>query len=216
MVALILATPKNIGFLAAGYALLTAVGGLPWLFFIRGHPAFFLETVLLADLGGCLAVDSLAFVFLLNNAERFYGTALTLLGIGFVELNTRLILKEAWLGRKENRYDAAIPLALFILLAYFAIRFMNFYVPLFHYRPSPSGKNDGRCGRRKVGRGREITRSTRHGRGLENSKKIGSQRQTGGLLTTKSGPPVVILTYNKASARGKTSHGISNSRKPPA
>ncbi len=105
-----------------------------------------------------MTISSFSFVFALNNAERFYGCTLMVLGIGLIELYGEYIspylllrkllafllitciVKCIYLSKERaykspvscsKKYDSGIPLAVFILLSYFTIRIMNFYVPAF-------------------------------------------------------------------------------------
>ena len=157
--ALVFATPGNIIALSKIFAVLTAIGFISWLFLPEGYLSFYCGMVFVAGVGGCVSVSSFSFVFVLNNAERFYGSAFMLLGIGLIELGAQLILpypivrkllalllttgicvctylskKRYYPGatsNKSGKYVPGIPLALFILLSYFTIRIMNFYVPAF-------------------------------------------------------------------------------------
>ena len=145
-------------------ALLAAAGLVPWLILPAGLPAFLCMLVLMAGIGGCVSCGSFSFVFVLNNAERFYGSALMLLSIRLVKLLALLpgispiVRKAAALflaaplvvsmlrGRQEDftgksvrntaRFDGGVRLSAFLLIAYFAIRITGFYAPAFKYVPS--------------------------------------------------------------------------------
>lgn len=157
--ALVFASPGNIMVLSKIFAVLTAVGFIPWIYLPEGYPSFYCGLIFIAGVGGCVSVSSFSFVFVLNNTERFYSTTFMLLGIGIIELGDQIILlypvvrkllallliagictctylskKRYFPGaasEKSGKYVPGIPLALFILLSYFAIRIMNFYVPVF-------------------------------------------------------------------------------------
>ncbi len=151
------ATPENISVISRISSGLTVMGFVPWLFLPEGYAAFICAMIFMAGIGGCLSCSSFSFVFVLNNAERFFGSAFMLLLIGLVELGAPFILLHAaarkglaliliagmvicmGLSRKEDyiregpagRFDPSVWLALFIFFSYFAIRIMNFYIPAF-------------------------------------------------------------------------------------
>lgn len=144
-------------------ALLTAAGLVPWLLLPAGFPAFVCALALMAGIGGCVSCGSFSFVFVLNNAERFFGSTLMLLAIRLFKLfallpdipplfpkAAALMLAAALVVsmlrcRQENfagngpkdrtHFDAGVWLAAFLLIAYFAIRITGFYAPAFEYRP---------------------------------------------------------------------------------
>ena len=53
-------------------AILAAAGLVPWLVMPAGLPSFLCLLILMAGIGGCVSCSSFPFVFVLNNAERFY------------------------------------------------------------------------------------------------------------------------------------------------
>jgi len=145
-------------------AVLAAAGLVPWLLLPAGLPAFVCLLVLMAGIGGCVFCSSFSFVFVLNNAERLYGSALMLLAIRFFKLLallpeiSPLVRKAAALvlaaalvvsmlrcrqqdfqAKREAgaaRFDGGVWLSVFLLLAYFAIRITGFYAPAFRCRPA--------------------------------------------------------------------------------
>ena len=145
-------------------AVLAAAGLVPWLLLPAGFPAFLCALALMAGIGGCVSCGSFSFVFVLNNAERFFGSALMLLSIRFVKLLallpgiTPLFRKAAALvfvaalavsmlrcrqadfagksARETPRFDGGVRLAAFLLIAYFAIRITGFYAPAYRYVPA--------------------------------------------------------------------------------
>lgn len=156
---LIFITPKSITALSKVSAALAVAGLFPWLFLRPGVPALVCASIFMAGLGGCLSSGSLSFVFFLNNAERFWGSAFMLLLIGLVNLGASLVLSNPFfrkslavllttglcacmlLSRTEDcakgakappkRFEPSIYLALFIVFSYFAIRILNFHIPAF-------------------------------------------------------------------------------------
>jgi len=160
---LICCREDNASRVSAAAALLTGAGLVPWLFLPAGFPSFLCMLALMAGIGGCVSCGSFSFVFVLNNAERFFGSALMLLAIRLFKLLTLLpdippLFRKAaalLLGaalvvsmlrcRQENfavkgqtdraHFDGGVWLAAFLLIAYFAIRITGFYAPAFKYLP---------------------------------------------------------------------------------
>ena len=144
-------------------AALAAAGFVPWLFLPAGFPAFLCMLALMAGIGGCVSCGSFSFVFVLNNAERFFGSALMLLTIRLIKLlpllpqispsfrkAVALILaaslvvsmlrcrQEDFAGKSAKdaaQFDRGVWLSAFLLIAYFAIRITGFYAPAFQYAP---------------------------------------------------------------------------------
>ncbi|MGE4273718.1 MAG: helix-turn-helix transcriptional regulator [Desulfitobacterium sp.] len=151
----------NISVISKISAFITVAGFIPWLFLPDGYPSLVCAVVFMAGIGGCVSSSSFSFVFVLNNPERFFGSALMLLvielvglGIGFIPIHTiarksfALILIAAisicvYLSRNQdfvraggktvNKFDMSIWLVLFILFAYFTIRITGFYAPAFQH-----------------------------------------------------------------------------------
>lgn len=145
-------------------AVLAAAGLVPWLLLPAGLPAFLCMLALMAGIGGCVSCGSFSFVFVLNNAERFFGSALMLLVIRLVKLFALLpdippLLRKAaalliaaplvvsmlrcrqedFAGKSARgaaHFDGGVWLAAFLLIAYFAVRITGFYAPAFRYLPA--------------------------------------------------------------------------------
>ena len=156
---------ENLARVSRAAALLTLAGAAPWLFLPPGGAAFWCLLLLMAGVGGCLSCGSFFFVFLLNNTERFFGSALMVLVISLIRLAGALaeislpVKKLVALAvllplgacllacRAEDcrGMGAARPepparvvwLAVFVLLSYFAIRISGFYAPAFGPPSSP-------------------------------------------------------------------------------
>lgn len=156
---LVFAVPKNIATISRISATLVVAGLIPWFILPEGYAAFVCATIFMAGIGGCLSSGSFSFVFVLNNTERFFGLAFMLLVIGLVELGApfllmhEMILKSLvlilaldlcifmYLSKVQDyargvkappvAFGPNIWLTLFILFSYFAIRIMNFHVPVF-------------------------------------------------------------------------------------
>jgi len=145
-------------------AVLAAAGLVPWLLLPAGLPAFLCMLALMAGIGGCVSCGSFSFVFVLNNAERFFGSALMLLTIRLVKLLALLpdippLFRKAaallvaaplvvsmlrcrqkdFAGKSAKtaaRFDGGVWLSVFLLISYFAIRITGFYAPAFKYLPA--------------------------------------------------------------------------------
>lgn len=156
-----LATPQNIAIISRISALMVVAGFAGWILLPAGYPFLTGEIILMAGVGGCTSSSSFSFVFVLNNAERFFSTAFMVLLIKVIELSTvaeplhpivksivaavllvplvlcMILAKSkdyAEAGDKEvKKVDTSIWLTLFLLLAYFAIRITGFYAPAFSY-----------------------------------------------------------------------------------
>ena len=156
---LVFAAPKSIATISIISATLTMAGLIPWFVLSEGYPAFVCVAVIMAGVGGCLSSGSFSFVFVLNNTERFFGAAFMLLIVGLVELGAPFLLMNAmvrkslvliltaglctcmYLSRMQDyaksgkapprTFGPSIWLALYIFFSYFAIRIMNFYIPVF-------------------------------------------------------------------------------------
>lgn len=155
---------KNISALSKISAIITAVGFVPWLFLPDGYLSLACDVVFMAGVGGCLSCSSFSFVFMLNNAERFFGSTLMLLLIDLVELSAEYISIPTIIqkifalvvitaicicmystkskdfhgaGNKAVRkFDLSIWLVLFLFLSYFAIRITGFYASAFQHPPN--------------------------------------------------------------------------------
>lgn len=147
---------------AAGLAL---AGALAWSVLPAGAAASAGALAMMAGVGGCVGCGSFSFVFVLNNTERFFSSALMLVSISFVKYLsglggaaeplqkifalalTVLLGVCALLSRRADyavRPDAphamsnhGLRLALFIFFSYFAIRITGFYAPAFAHPASP-------------------------------------------------------------------------------
>ena len=146
-------------------ASIMAAGLAGWIILPAGTPSFCGALVMMSGLGGCISCSSFSFVFLLNNTERFFGSAMILLSISLLKLcfglwhipaaagkifTASILLslflcmisceKKDYADRNENRPFASDPgvwLAVYVLLSYFTIRITGFYVPAFGH-PSVS------------------------------------------------------------------------------
>lgn len=154
-----LATRENIATISKVAAFLTAAGFIPWIFLPEGTASLLCAAVFMAGVGGCVSSGSFSYVFMLSNAERFFGDALMVLLIELIELADELFLvhsavrkivalgliailcacmlfskKSDYAGAGENasrKFDPSIWLALYLFLSYFAIRITGFYAPAF-------------------------------------------------------------------------------------
>ena len=156
---------KNISAVSKISAIITAVGFVSWLFIPDGYLSLVCDVIFMAGVGGCVSCSSFSFVFMLNNAERFFGSTLMLLFIDLVELSAEYIsfspiIRKIFalvviaalcvcmyssknkdyhgVGNKAvKRFDPSIWLVLFLFLSYFAIRITGFYASAFQH-PSNS------------------------------------------------------------------------------
>lgn len=154
---------ENISAISKLSALITIGGFVPWLFLPDGYPALLCSAVFMAGVGGCVSSSSFSYVFMLNNAERFFGSALMVLLIASIELVDELLpiqpvvrklvalgmisglcvcmllsRKRDYAGAGENtvgKLDPSVWLSLYIFLSYFAIRITGFYAPAFGHSP---------------------------------------------------------------------------------
>ncbi|MDF2593095.1 MAG: transcriptional regulator, LuxR family protein [Clostridia bacterium] len=152
---------KNICATSKISAFVTAVGFVPWLFLPDGYLALVCDVIFMAGVGGCVSCSSFSFVFMLNNAERFFGITLMILFIDMVELSAGFISISAttqkifalimiaslcvcmYLSKNTDyngtgnkaikKFDPSIWLVLFIFFSYFTIRITGFYAPAFQH-----------------------------------------------------------------------------------
>lgn len=152
---------KNISAISKISAIITATGFVPWFFLPDNYLSLICDVVFMAGVGGCVSSSSFSFVFMLNNAERFFGSTLMLLFIDSVELSAEyisispiarkifaLVIIAALcscmylsknkdyhgIGNKENKkFDPSIWLVLFLFFSYFAIRITGFYASAFQH-----------------------------------------------------------------------------------
>ena len=157
------ASVKNIALISKISAVITVAGFLPWLFLPSGYPSLVCAAIFMAGLGGCVTTGSFSFVFVLNNAERFFASAFLVLLIGLAQWIAQFasvspivnkgfaaaivltlcvcmyfVKKADFAGAGEKslkRFDPSIWLMLFILFSYFAIRISGFYAPAFQHPP---------------------------------------------------------------------------------
>lgn len=160
-------TQKNIAFVSRLSAIITTLGFIPWLFASSGKLGFVFAIILMFGVGGCVSSSSFSFVFILNNAERFFGCALLILLIDVAELCFEyihvppLISKvfalilisilcasmylthrkdfESVVNKNILKIDSSIWLVLFIFLSYFAIRISGFYAEAFQHPSNALG-----------------------------------------------------------------------------
>lgn len=78
---------KNIASMSKISALITILGFVPWLFISQQNINVFFDMTFMAGIGGCVSCSSFTFVFMLNNTERFFGSALMVLLIDLIELS---------------------------------------------------------------------------------------------------------------------------------
>lgn len=161
MIMFIFSNEKNISTTSKISAFITAMGFFLWLFIPDNFLSLIFDVVFMFGIGGCVSCSSFSFVFMLNNAERFFGSTLMILFIDFLELCDgfmviALIVRKGfalaivvilcvcmYLSKKEDyrvteneqskKLDPSIGLALFIFLSYFAIRITGFYAPAFQH-----------------------------------------------------------------------------------
>lgn len=161
IVMFVFSNENNLSAISKISAIITAVGFIPWFFLPDGYLSLVCDVVFMAGVGGCVSSSSFSFVFMLNNAERFFGSTLMLLFIDLVELSadyitispiTRKIFALAMIaalcvcmylsknkdyhgtGNKEiKKFDPSIWLVLFIFFSYFAIRITGFYASAFQH-----------------------------------------------------------------------------------
>ena len=154
-----LSTRENISAVSKISALIAVAGLVPWLLLPEGTASVLCSAVLMAGIGGCVSSGSFSYVFMLNNAERFFGGALMLLLIESLELADLLLpipaivrrlaalglvavlcgcmllsKKLDYAGAGENvtvQFDLSVWLALYLFLSYFVIRITGFYAPAF-------------------------------------------------------------------------------------
>lgn len=152
---------KNISAISKISACITAVGFLPWVFLPDGYLSLLCDVIFMTGIGGCVSSSSFSFVFMLNNAERFFGSTLMILCIDLVELSAGFISMPSlvrkvfalamiailcvciYLSKDEDYHGAAnqevkksdpsIWLVLFLFFSYFAIRITGFYASAFQH-----------------------------------------------------------------------------------
>jgi len=156
-----ISTKNNISFVSKSSAFIAIGGFLPWIFLPNSLASLLCAVIFMVGVGGCVSSSSFSFVFMLNNAERFFGCALMILLIESIELINELIVihhiarkvialamiaslcacmllskKSDYADARENvveKFDRSIWLALFIFLSYLAIRITGFYAPAFQH-----------------------------------------------------------------------------------
>lgn len=155
------ANERNIAAVSKISAAITAFGFIPWFFLQDGYSALAFAAVFMAGVGGCVSCSGFSFVFILNNAERFFGSAFMILLVGLAKWNAEFLparhilakglasvvicalcvcmystRKKDFVGAGEKqvkKFDASIWLVLFLFFSYFAIRITGFYAPAFQY-----------------------------------------------------------------------------------
>lgn len=155
---------KNISAISQISACITVCGFVPWFFLPNGQASLLCSVVFMTGVGGCVSSSSFSYVFMLNNAERFFGSALMILLIESIELCDELISihpiarkiialgmiaalcaclllskKRDYADARENavgKFDLSIWLVLYIFLSYFAIRITGFYAPAYQHPSS--------------------------------------------------------------------------------
>jgi len=156
-----ISSKENISAVSKISAAITACGFVPWLFLPNGRASLLCSIVFMIGIGGCVSGSSFSYVFMLNNAERFFGSALMVLLIESVELLDELVAVSPIVRKiiafvmifplcacmllskkgdyaeagnnKAVKFDPSVWLVLYIFLSYFAIRITGFYAPAFQH-----------------------------------------------------------------------------------
>ena len=159
IVMFVLSTKENITAISKISAIIAAAGLVPWIFIPNGTASILCSALMMVGIGGCVSTGSFSYVFMLNNAERFFGGALMLLLIESLELVDELFrVQDVWrkfvalglvvvlcacmlLSKKRDyagagektpgKFNSSIWLALYLFLSYFFIRITGFHAPAF-------------------------------------------------------------------------------------
>lgn len=155
------ANETNISVISKLSAIITVIGFIPWLFLPNNYISLVFSVVFMIGIGGCVSNSSFSYVFMLNNAERFYASVLMILLISLLELSAGIfssyyILQKVFAfiiivaicicmylskakdyqeipTKEKNKLDPSVWLVLFIFFSYFAIRISGFYAPAFQH-----------------------------------------------------------------------------------
>lgn len=155
----IIASERNIAVISKVASIVTMAGFIPWIFLPDGMTGLALSVLVKMGIGGCMLSASFSFAFALNNAERFFASALILLLTGIAELSweipilsggvSRVILMLVAAGiavcaffhnaddfqpvKKREKFmgNPTIWLMLFIFLSYFLMKFTGMNLPEF-------------------------------------------------------------------------------------
>lgn len=158
-----IANKKNLSSISQLSACITLLGFVPWFFLPHSVASLLCSVVFMIGIGGCVSSSSFSYVFMLNNAERFFGSALMILLIQLIELCDELISippiarkiialgmiatlcaslllskKGDYACSRENvvtTFDRSVWLVLYLFLSYFAIRITGFYAPAYQHPP---------------------------------------------------------------------------------
>ncbi|GAB1477063.1 hypothetical protein MASR2M70_18990 [Bacillota bacterium] len=161
MVTFAFAGERSIALISKISAIITVFGFIPWFFLPGSQLALIFDIIFMAGVGGCVSSSSFSFVFMQNNAERFFGCTLMLLSIDLAEIAAEYISisyiaqrsiafaivfalcicmylskNEDFIGagsKEIKSYDPSIWLVLFLFFSYFAIRISGFYAPAFRH-----------------------------------------------------------------------------------
>lgn len=149
--------PKTIDKLSRALAVATAGAFLLWLMLPRGQAGLIAAMLFTAGLGGCAACASCAYIFVLNEAERFLGAAAISLFFAFNQLEFGLSLisglfPKAYLAalvtgtcmclllyeaddfsaveaEPETTFGPALALALYFFVAHYLVEVFYTYLP---------------------------------------------------------------------------------------
>ena len=154
-----LTNEKNLPSISKISAAIAFIAFVPWFILPGGLLTPILAAALMFGIGGCISESGFSYVFLLNNAERFFSCAFMLILIGLIRWSGVCFDFDQWIRKAvamllvvpccvclftvssrdidfpekpaKKSYDISIWLVLFIFASYFAIRITGFYSPAF-------------------------------------------------------------------------------------
>ncbi|MDR0469851.1 MAG: helix-turn-helix transcriptional regulator, partial [Peptococcaceae bacterium] len=153
-----IANIKSMSTLARIASLLAFAGFLPYLFLPEGTISVICAVMLMAGIGGCVSLSSYSSGFVLNNTERFFGSALVLIFSGSVRIWNELfvvpeyimtglmgavaagLMLSSFFCRSEDfvqdytgrgKYNAGVWLALYIFFSFFITKSFGIHFPAF-------------------------------------------------------------------------------------
>ncbi len=157
----IFANEANISVISKLSAIVTVIGFIPWIFLPSNYISLICSVIFMFGIGGCISSSSFSYVFVLNNAERFYASVLLILLISLLELcagifSSYYILRKVFAfiiiaaicicmylskvkdyqgvpSKEKSKLDSSVWLVLFIFFSYFTIRISGFYAPAFQH-----------------------------------------------------------------------------------
>ncbi len=149
----------NMSKLSKGFSVLALIGFVLWLIMPGGMLGLLFAFLFMFGVGGCMSSGTFSFCFILNNAERFWGSAAVLLfqGLAFANsggtfvpsalMKVFLIIIIAGIvicafacrtesfteagKRPKGQFGPAVWLMYFLFMAYFYIEFIISPVPIF-------------------------------------------------------------------------------------